>query len=190
MARLQRMIEEDHQFNDAPAQNDGWHKIVHWVQESGQLNPLNPGATAPSNVGGPPITWEQEDVYGVPRAWLREANGFLVHSMVGYTAIHVNGLEMIPNEVVPIVNPPDDSYGHIMYRADAQRVGVGFYWKTGGIVTAYSLSSSSYDTLSSVNIVFGRSQPSGEPTPTYIGGRLGSTGGSWFTNFRILYRYL
>lgn len=188
MARLQRMIEEDHQFNDAPAQNDGWHKIVHWVQESGQLNPLNPGATAPSNVGGPPITWEQEDVYGVPRAWLREANGFLVHSMIGYTEIRVDSFNVTP---VPqsLVTPPDDSYGEIIcIQSVDNRVSRGFYQKTGGVVRdmSYQMAFNGVGAPSIGIVGFGA------PLLPLSGDiQVSSTSGGNITcDFRILYRYL
>lgn len=190
MARLQRMLEEDHQFNDVAAQNDGWHKIVHWVQESGTLDPTNPGATSPPSIGGPPMSWEQEDTSNVARVWFKEANNGLVHSMIGYTAITVDALEMQPAVITPIVKPPNDSYGHILYRVDANTVGAGFYWKIGGRVTAYSCEIASYDNLSNYRIRFGRSQPPGELDATYIGGRLTSMPNPLFANFRILYRYI
>lgn len=128
MLRLEQMFEQDHQFNTTAQTNDGWHKIVHWVQQSGQLDPLNPGATSPSNVGGPPITWEQEDVYSVPRVWLRSENGGNVQSMTGETEIRVNGFQVTQAEK-SLVIPPDNSFGTIYYQG-----GMGYYWKVGGLV--------------------------------------------------------
>lgn len=189
MLRLQTLFNADHQFNDPPATNDGWHKIVHWIQQgSNPIDPLNPTADAPSNAGGPPISWEQPDTYNVDRVWLRQNNGGNVTGIDGFNEIRVNNF-MVPIVETALVTPPDNTYGDIYYTTDAiGQVGRGTYWKSGGNCYSVSLIIQS---RKSGGIGPGACAFGGDPfiPQPYI--TVNSAGGVTFAaSFRIIYRYI
>lgn len=45
-SRLKTLINADHQFNDSAAANDGYHKVVHWVNQSGAFGDNTPAPIA------------------------------------------------------------------------------------------------------------------------------------------------
>lgn len=187
MSRLQTMFSEDHQFNTSPASNDGWHKIVHWVQQSGLIDPLNPSAAAPDNTGGPPIAWEQLDAYSVARPWFRDANAGNIISMGAFNEIQVNAFSVTAAEQ-NLVTPPDNTYGEIYYAATSSGViGRGSYWKVGGVCFSCSLirQISFLGAQTPGSYVFGSATPNAA-----IIVRLNASSGTNSGNFRILYRYI
>lgn len=189
MAQLQKIVEQDHQFNDPPTPNDGWHKVIHWVQQgSSPINPLNPNANAPDNTGGPAISWEQQDDYGVDRAWLRQNNFGNVSGIDGFNEIRVNNFS-VPITEGALVTPPDNTYGEIYYTLDAfGGIGRGSYWKLAGNCYAVSIAiqSRKTGTIGPGAVSFGDNPLVPQ---TYI--TVNSTAGVTFlASFRIIYRYI
>lgn len=189
MGRLQTMFNADHQFNDTAATNDGWHKVVHWIQQgSDPIDPLNPTAAAPTNVGGPAISWEQQDAYSVDRVWLRQQNNGNVTGIDGFNEIRVNNFS-VPITEGALVTPPDNTYGEIYYTLDALGgVGRGTYWKQGGLVYDSALVQQFRKTGSpGVGPVSFGNNPL--VPVAYI--TVNSTSGVTFlASFRIIYRYI
>lgn len=186
MSRLQTMFSEDHQFNTTAASNDGWHKILHWVQQSGLIDPLNPSAAAPNNTGGPPIAWEQLDAYSVARPWFRDANAGNVISMGAFNEIR--GTIALTTTAVVVVTPPANTFGMIYLWNPATGVaGFGYYIM---------------DTADTANLIaFSASQPNVTPVviagttiATPLTGKIyaATTSGTFDAtyDYRVLYRYI
>lgn len=185
MLRLQTLFGQDHQFNNSAATNDGWHKIVHWVEQSGLIDPLDPTLAAPSNAGGPCITWEQQDTYNVPRPWFRLPNGGNVISMMGFSEIRVDNFSVNTVPQVLIV-PPDNTYGDIYFTTALGGIGRGSYWKqtncyAQAIVTKFSpsVNAGAIVYFSNNNVIL--------PSPNLYVFR---ETGTLLTSFRIIYRYI
>lgn len=189
MGRLQTMFNADHQFNDAAATNDGWHKIIHWVQQgTDPIDPLNPTAAAPTNPAGPPITWEQLDTYNVPRPWIRHPNNGNVHCMDGLTEIRGEvTLSEIPIYTAVVV-PPANTMGMIyLWNASKGVATFGYYVM---------------DTVNTPNMIAFPAATGGAPATIILGttiitpalGTIHATAATsqWtgIYQYRVLYRYL
>jgi hypothetical protein len=185
MSRLQTLFGADHQFNATAATNDGWHTIVHWVEQSTLIDPLSPATNAPSNTGGPCITWEQQDVYNVPRPWFRLPNGGNVTSMMGFSEIRVLN-KTITGLNVTIVTPPDNTFGEIYVYIPAtnQFAAKGSYVKSAGVCRAFAFPF----------IVPPATVQVGQIAFVFTGGDISASvnsGGSFGpANYYITYRYL
>ena len=198
MSRLQTMFGEDHQFNLSPADNDGFHKILHLIDQGpGTIDPgvADPTVTAPDNTGEPAIAWEQTDVYGNNIPWFRRANAGVMTSMLGFNEIHRDGFT-ISSGAVLFDTPPDNTYGEIYWWVNGSGTtlygllsGKGFYVKSGGVCGAYAESPSP-------TIAIGNNPNSG--LAIYSDSLLGAanlyaafpSGITQIVNFRILYRYI
>lgn len=181
MTRLQTLFEADHQFNDAAATNDGWHKIIHWIQQgSNPIDPLSPLTDAPSNAGGPPISWYQPDTYGVDRLWLRQKDGGNVTGTDGFNEIRINNFSVTTAQQ-DLVNPPDNTYGEIYTSFGVAR---GFYWKKAGICRSFTLSRNNFFSPEPPTITFGTVIIGTSPNIIVLGSSNVSA------DFRIIYRYI
>ena len=191
MSRLQTMFGSDHQFNLSAADNDGYHKIVHWIdQGSGAIDPAatDPTINAPTS-GTNPITWEQQDVYGNSIPWFRQPFNGVMTSMIGFSEIHRDGIS-IGNSATTFVTPPDNTYGEIWWYVPASGTslfglvsGKAFYVKTAGVCGCTTENS---NTVPTVTMVIGTSGNTG-PGDLFA---YFSSGGPFNVTFRILYRYL
>lgn len=68
--RLRALITADHQFNNAAASNDGYHKIVHWIRQAGTFNDGTPAAAPIDNTG---LTYTKRQSDGAATPTYREA---------------------------------------------------------------------------------------------------------------------
>ena len=191
MNRLQTLFGVDHQFNDTSATNDGWHKVIEWVEQSDLIDPLNPTANAPVNDGNPgnlgdcAITWEQQDSYNVQRVWMRQANAGNVVCLNSET--EVRGTQTLTNIPATTFAPPTNTHGSILFYTAAVSPGIiqqGFWVNLAGTVYARTI-------VSQYLIV---SVPAIQPVLfSGSGGNLQTSAQSGFTglySWRAYYRYL
>ena len=197
MARLQTMIGADHQFNLSPADNDGFHNTVHWInQGSGAIDPAatDPAINAPTS-GTNPITWEQQDVYGDSIPWFRQPSDGVMTSMLGFNEIHRDAVSVGHGATI-FVTPPDNTYGEIWWYVPATGTnitglisGKAFYVKSAGVCGASAESPNPALALfvapNTGLAVY--SNGTLDPASLYASFPVGPTR---LVTFRILYRYL
>lgn len=181
MARLETLISEDHQFNNPPTTNDGWHKIVHWIQQgTSGIDPLDPATNAPDNSGGPPISWEQLDSYNVPRAWLRAANNGNLQSMCG--EIEVRGQTTLSTGLALCVTPPENTIGtFLIYNSDLGIIQFAYYVNEAG---AFAINTTVNDTANPKLVAVAASLSGG------ITGRVIDSAYDGIYTWRLFYRYI
>ena len=191
MAQMQKIIQSDHQFNFTAADNDGFHKTVHWINQGS--NAIDPAATDPAinapTSGTNPITWEQQDVYGKSRPWFRQPSSGNMTSMMGFNEIQRDAVP-INNSAFVFVTPPDETYGEIWWYVPATGTanyglvsGKAFYVKSAGVC---GCTVENANTVPTTTMVIGTSGNAGAGNLfAYF-----SSGGPYNVTFRILYRYL
>ena len=184
MSRLKALFGADHQFNDTVATNDGWHNIVHWVEQGSLIDPLNPTATAPASASSC-NTWEQQDSYNVPRVWFRQPSDGNLISMIGFTEVRVDNFTVTTTPQV-LVTLPDNTFGEIYATTSSGGIARGSFWKqTNCYAQAIPMQFSPSAPIGAL-MFFSNNNVIAPSPDLYVFRQTGSV----ITSFRILYRYI
>ena len=87
--RLQTIISADHQFNNSAAANDGWHKVIHMIEQGSD-------PTTAANTGG----LYGKAVAGANQLFYRKPSNSTIIQITGDTTAAASGSTFLPGGII------------------------------------------------------------------------------------------